>query len=189
MKKQYLLPTLAIFVVFFTFYPFLSYAKSKPSTFSDLVKNSDLIAVVNVFAISSQGKSKPGSASATVRKTIIGHANNKTIKLQWSGIAITELGEWLVFLSKNHTEGKNKYDATYGARSFWKIEYAEVSNKCCSQFSVLRQPLNLIQIDPSLFSEQFAYINGVPRDKNPIKVRGILLDTLVTYVKKIINKE
>jgi len=185
MKRQCMALNVVIAIIGIVCFSPLSYAKTMPSGFSDLVKNSDLIVIANVFEIKSQGKSMPGMASATVNKIITGHSENELLKIRWNGIAITELDEWIVFLTKDSDSGEGHYRPTYGARSFWKIEYAEIKDKeCCSQFVVLRQQVGMLEFDSSLLSEQFTYINGVPSNKNPIKVRGLLMDELVTYIEK-----
>jgi len=163
------------------FYSINISAKTIPSEFTELVANSNLIAIVNVYEISSKGKSMPGSASARVVRKIIGKAESTVVKMHWHGIAITELGRWLVFLR----ESSDGYKATYGARSFWKIELAESdNNECCTPFVSLLPPITELNIDNKLISERLVYISGIPRKRNPIKVRGIEVNKLLEYVKK-----
>ncbi|MCF6339111.1 MAG: hypothetical protein L3J84_14405 [Gammaproteobacteria bacterium] len=190
MEKRSVALNLTIAIVGILCFSSLSYAKLMPSDFSDLVKESDLIVTINVFEIKSQGKSMPGMASATINKIIAGHSKSELLKIRWNGIAITGLGEWIVFLTKDQDRGEGHYKPTYGARSFWKIEYADIKNKkCCSQFVVLRQQISMLKFDSSLLGEQLTYLDGVPSVKNPIKVRGLLLDKLVAYIKKEIQNE
>ncbi|MCF6257429.1 MAG: hypothetical protein L3J98_17610 [Gammaproteobacteria bacterium] len=185
MKKRSMALSLIIAIIGIACFSSLSYAKPMPSEFSDLIKGSDLIVIANVFEIKSQGKSMPGMASATVNKIIIGDSKSKILKIRWDGIAITELGEWVFFLTKDPNRDEGSYKPTYGVRSFWKIEYADIKNKeCCAQFVVLRQHIGMLKFDSSLLGEQLTYIDGVPSDKNPIKVRGLLVDKLATYIKK-----
>jgi len=185
MKRRNMALNVVIAIIGIVCFSPLSYAKPMPSGFSDLVKNSDLIVIADVFEVKSQGKSMPGMASAAVNKIITGHSENELLKIRWNGIAITELGEWIVFLTKDSDRGDGHYKPAYGARSFLKIEYAAIKDKeCCSQFVVLRQQVGMLEFDSSLLSEQFTYINGVPSNKNPIKVRGLLMDELVTYIEK-----
>ena len=177
--------------IFFTilvipmFYSVSIHAKTIPSEFTELVGNSNLIAIVNVFEINSQGKSMPGSASAQVIRKVVGKIEGSVLKIRWHGIAITKLGQWLVFLRKDG----DGYRATYGARSFWKIELAELgNNKCCTPFVSLLPPITELNIDNQLISEQFVYIDGVPRKRNPIKIRGFEINKLIEYVKKYVTE-
>jgi len=178
--------TLIFLIAITLFYSSSINAKTMPSEFKELVTNSDLIAIVNVFEINSQGKSSTGSASARITKRVVGKNGSAIVKLHWQGIAITGLGQWLVFLKKN-TDG---YKATYGARSFWKIDLAILDkNECCSPFVVLVPPVTDLIIDKQLFSDRFVYINGIPRERNPIKVKGIEINRLLDYVKNITAME
>lgn len=171
-------------VVFFS--PVISNAKPMPSDFSELVMNSELIAIVDVFEIKSQGKSMPGSATATIRKFVLGKAKNNVIKMHWQGLSISGLGQWMVFLKKKGDE----YQAAYGTRSFWKVEHAKLdNNECCSPFIVLRPPIDSLNIDSSLMSDQLVYINGMPREHNPIRVKGIEVNKLQKYINSLVRKD
>ncbi len=177
---------LIIFSIVTLFPPIIFSAKPIPSDFSELVTSSELIAIVDVFEIKSQGKSMPGSASATMRELVLGQSKNTVIKMHWQGLSISSLGQWVVFLKKKG----NAYQAAYGAKSFWKIEHAKLDNtECCSPFVVLQPPINRLNIDPSLVSEQLVYIDGVPREHNPIKVRGIEIKKLLDYVNNLTRND
>ncbi|VAW72530.1 hypothetical protein MNBD_GAMMA10-2447 [hydrothermal vent metagenome] len=168
------------------FASFQSFAKPMPSAFSELIAKSDLIAIVDVFEISARGKSMPASASARVIERISGAAEKDTITLHWEGIAIYELGQWVVFLKKED----EAYRATYGARSFWKIEQAIIDNaECCSAFVVLRPPIDSLRIDPSLVSSYPVYMNDVPEKSRPLMTKGVSISNLKNYIKNTIKKD
>lgn len=162
-----------------------SYAKSRPTDFSELINNSHLIAMVNVVEIKSQGKSMPGFAAATIKQTLKGKSSKETINIHWQGMAITSLGQWLLFLTNDPDKGADHYNATYGARSFWKIEYAEnKNNECCSPFVVLRQPVSMLKFENSLITKESVYITGMPHDLNPVAASGISINNLIRYINK-----
>jgi hypothetical protein len=159
-----------------------------PSELSELIIDSDIIAIVNVVAINAQGKSKPGIASVKIKTLIKGSINKESLDIYWQGIAITELGEWIVFIK--HNQDQNHYQATYGPRSFWKIDYAESKNgDCCSPFVVLRYPVTNLIIPSNLVSEQAVFFNGVPKASNPIPASGLLIESLITHIKNTPSKE
>ncbi|MDA7746597.1 hypothetical protein N8878_04615 [Psychromonas sp.] len=166
--------------------PVSSIAKEMPLNLVDLVNGSELIAIVDVFEIESQGKSKASNAKAIIRKTLVGYSENNIIDMNWNGISITELGQWIVFLKKDLHE----YRATNGTRSFWKIDNAILDKgECCSLFIVNRSPVKYLNIDPNLFSNQLVYIDDLPRESNPIKLSGIEVKKLESYIQSITKKD
>ena len=180
-----LLRTFSILLVSFSFSS-VSFAKSKTADLDDIITDSDLIAVVDVVAINSGGKSKKSSAKATLFESIVGDENKDVISMQWNGIAVTEIGRWLVFLKRSD----GGYQATLGARSFWKLEYADLDKvDCCSPFAVIRPPIDNLNVKANLVSEQPVYINGVPSGINPIRVKGIKMSGLKTYINSVIKKD
>lgn len=160
-------------------FPLVACAKPMPIELSELISESDLIAIVDVYKLHSEGKSKPGYATARVTNVLRGEENRGVIEMHWQGISIYELGVWVVFLKKSN----NVYRATSGSSSFWKVEHARIGNKkCCSPFVVIRPPLEIINMDTSLVSKQQVYIKGVPREYNPMEAKGISIDSLKKYI-------
>lgn len=180
-----LLRTVSILLVSFSLSS-ISFAKSKPADLDDIITGSDLIAVVDVVAINSGGKAKQSNAKARMFESIVGDDPKNVINMQWNGIAVTEIGRWLVFLKKSD----GGYQATLGARSFWKLEYADLDKAdCCSPFAVIRPPIDNLNIKADLVSEQPVYLNGVPSEINPIRVKGIKISGLKNYINSVIKKD
>lgn len=174
--------SLLVFVVLI--FPFISSAKPIPSDLEELIKKSDLIVEVDVFALKTQGKSGVGEASVTVINVLLGKVIEGDITIQWEGMAVTGLGRWIAFLKLKD----GKYHAAYGARSFWKVELAQIdTNECCSAFVVIRPPLDGLRIDSSLLEKQPVFINGVPSGQNPIRVQGIAVNSLERYVRRLMK--
>ncbi|MFT7561206.1 MAG: hypothetical protein ACI93R_003131 [Flavobacteriales bacterium] len=186
MNKIKIAVKLFFFAMVTLLFPSSLIAKPMPSDLTELIINSDLIAIVDVFEIESRGKSFPGSASATISKIIQGQSKNPEIKMYWEGSSIYGLGKWVVFLKRK----ENGYYATYGARSFWKVDQAKIEYiECCSPFVVLQPPVNSLNIDPSLTSMSRVYIDGVPREYNPIRAKGIEIDKLINYIENLTKKD
>jgi len=162
------------------------FAKQIPLELSQLVNDSELIAIVDIFEVKSLGKSQPGYAKASIREVLLGNVKSELVNINWNGIAITELGLWVVFLKNDADE----YLATNGARAFWKVENSvSVNGGCCTPFVVLRPPVSYVDIDPVLVSERPTYVNSLPRGKNLIQVSGIEIDVLKHYIMANSNKD
>lgn len=154
--------------------------KVKPSSFRDLVKRSELIALVQVTSATHGGKSKPGFATARVQEVVSGKASGQTLKLQWTGYGITGLGPWLLFLKRSTKPGV--YEPAYGARSLWFVHQAKIGGKCCSRFTILRYPIQHLTFPKALLETRPVYLNELPRPKNPVRVRGLRISKVRRYI-------
>lgn len=166
--------------------PIFSCAKPQPLSFEDLVLASGLIVKVTVQELYTSDKHSPSKAKSKVLDIIKG-SSSETLTFHWHGLAVTEMGEWLVFL-KHDSDGR--WVATHGSSSFWKLYQAENDNNtCCFGFYSLNNGVGLVSPGATLTRQVNVYFPGVPVEKNPIASNGFREDDILKKINLIIKGE
>lgn len=177
---------LAVIVMIFCFQSYsFSQGKVKRSDFSELIEKSTLIVIVDVGEVRGGGKNKPGTAIVEIKNKISGKNNKNRIEIRWTGYGINTLGQWMLFLKSEKTDGKTIYKAAYGTRSFWPINYAKINNtEIPTKFTILRYPIKHLNFDNGLVEKFPVFINALPGSYAPIPAEGLWIDKVIGYVKR-----
>jgi hypothetical protein len=162
-------------------------SKPQPLAFSELVSQSDVIAIIDIHTLHSEGKESQSRASGDVMKILKGSQNIETAELRWSGLAISDLGEWLVFVKEGDDDS---LFATYGASSFWKrYRGSGAAGECCVGVFVSSPDIDLVRPGKELSQPVDVYFPGVPFEVNPLKVEGILEKDVVNQINRLMGGE